>query len=109
MSRRPKVVLAPEPADELVLLLTDAPGHADEALLDDAKQALESGFEHIPGDTQKQVRSGMLIALQLDADEVEAALVLIEDNRVAEPRAISRLASRLGSRVQKAAKRRNRH
>lgn len=108
MTDRPKIVLGPEPALELVELLADEPGDANEELLDSAGSALRSGLDHIPGPQQRDVRDGRLVAVQLDADETEAALTLIEENRVERPHVVNRLADRLRARVERAERRRRR-
>ena len=91
-----------------VELLADEPGDANEELLESAGSALRSGLDHIPGPQQRDVRDGRLVAVQLDADETEAALTLIEENRVERPNVVNRLADRLRARVERAERRRRR-
>ena len=57
-SRPTKVVLEPEAAAELADLLADAPGEADEDVLDDALDALRDRTTRIPGHQQREVGAG---------------------------------------------------
>lgn len=104
--RPEKVVLDPQAASELVDLLADQPGTADEALLDAAKDALADRTTKIPGEQQQAIGAGELVALEIDPDEASAALDLIRENVVADRGVVRRLADRLRSRVRRAKDRR---
>jgi hypothetical protein len=102
-----KLVLPPEPADELVKLLVDEPGEADEQLLDNALDALDRAAPRIDGSDQKQIAEGHLVAVQLEPVEAETARELIESDVVIEPKTARRLADRLRARIRRARRRRN--
>ncbi|MEZ5243671.1 MAG: hypothetical protein R2707_01130 [Acidimicrobiales bacterium] len=105
-SRASKVVLRPAAAAELVDLLADAPGTADEGLLDDARDALEDRMAKVPGPQQRAIGAGKLVALQIDDGEAAAAIELIEHEKVVDGRTLQRLADRLRARVRRARRRR---
>jgi len=97
--------MPPEAAEELVELLVDKPGEADETLLDEALESLEGAAPHLPGEIQQAVGAGELVAIQLDVDEIAAARTLIENDAETEPSTIRRLADRLSARVRRAKER----
>ena len=100
-----KVALDPAAAAELVDLLADEPGVADEELLDDVLEALEAPHAHLPAETQAAVASGEVVAIQVDPHELDIAKTLIEEDRLDQPHEARRLRDRLRSRVERARKR----
>ena len=100
-----KVVLEPEAAEELVALLADDPGVADEALLDEALEAIEAPHRHLPTEAQSAVAEGELVAMQFESRELDVARTLIEEDRVVDPTSIPRLRDRLRARVGRARRR----
>lgn len=100
-----KVALDPAAAAELVDLLADEPGVADEELLDDALEALEAPHAHLPAETQAAVASGEAVAIQVEPHELDIAKTLIEEDRVDRPDVARRLRDRLRARVERARKR----
>lgn len=103
-----KVVLDVEVAEEVVALVKDEPGDADEELLDQAIESLEDAGPRVPADGQKMAAEGEAIAIELTPTGADALRTLIEDDREVQPARLRRIGQRIGSKLRKArAKRRS--
>lgn len=88
-------------ATELIELIDDRPGRANEALLDDAREALSAPYERIPAAEQRAAGAGTLVAFEADSEARAAALELIEKQPTTQGgQALDRLRERLRQKLQ---------
>ena len=101
----PRVVfLERDVAEEVLDLVVDRPGDADEDLLDEAIDAIEGAGTGLPGEAQQAVARGEAVAVGLDPDEVEVLETLIVANTESDPSALRGIASSMKSKLKAAAK-----
>lgn len=105
---RSKIVLDLETAEEVVDLVADKPGDADEELLEDALEALQSAAPRVDADDQRRAAAGEVVAIELTSTAAVAIETLIEEDRETNPRHLRRFGDRLRSKVDRARKRRRR-
>jgi hypothetical protein len=91
-------------AEELLDLVDDRPGEADEDLLDRAAQAIQQANGGLPAEAQQAVARGDAIALGLQDDEIEAVTTLIEQDEESDQRTLRSLGRTLKSKLRTAAK-----
>lgn len=113
MTRRPEhqssgrqVILDLATAAEMTDLIADEPGTADEALLDDALDAIEAGQTHLPTEAQLRARTGDAVAIELSPEAAEAIQTLIRVDTTTRPRLLRRIGDRLRHKVTRARRRR---
>ncbi len=97
-----KVVLDIAPAREVVDLIEDRPGTADEDLLDDALRALEDARPRIQSVDQERAASGEVVAVELTPDAVAAMESLIRRDKMFRARTLRDLADRLRGKIERA-------
>lgn len=97
-----KVVLDPDAAREVVDLIDDQPGSADEALLDDVLEALAEAGPYVPTDDQQRAASGEAVAIELTADAADAVETLIVADDVVRPKLLRHTRDRLVGKLQRA-------
>ncbi|WP_436792737.1 hypothetical protein [Actinospongicola halichondriae] len=98
------VFLETEVAEELLELVDDEPGEADEALLDDAAEALVRANGELEPRAQQAVARGEAVAVGLGDDEVESLKTLIETNTESDKRTLKSVARSLQSKLKAARK-----
>lgn len=103
-----KVVLDVEVAEEVVDLIRDRPGTADEDLLDEALAAIEAASPRVPATDQQRAARGQAVAIQVEQDTADAMRTLISDNRAVKRSRLRRAADRLGGKLDRAKARRRR-
>lgn len=104
--RKEKVVLDTEPAEELLLLLEDRPGRANEGLLDEARDSLLDPVSRVPTADQHRVAQGEAVAFEVKEPELDQLVDVIESDVVTRPRLVERLQRRLRSKLDRARDRR---
>lgn len=104
-----KVVLDLDPAAEVVALLADEPGDANEQLLDEALAALENAGPRIPSADQQRAAVGEVVALELSKEAAEAVATLIRRDREVQPGLLRRTRQRLQGKLRSARHKRGRH
>ena len=105
---RPTIVLDLDAAQEVVNLVSDKPGDADEELLDSALLALQAADTEVDADDQRRAASGEVVAIEVTSTAASAIETLIEENREIHPRQLRSFGDRLRSKVDRARKRRRR-
>lgn len=103
-----KVVLWPRVADEVIDLIDDRPGRADEDALDAALAALRTAEARVPADDQRRAAQGRVVAIELDPDTMTAVETLITDDVASRPQALRRVRDRLKGKLRRARRRRAR-
>lgn len=98
------VFLDTEVAAELLELVDDEPGDADEDLLDEAAAAIDRANGGLPPDQQQAVARGEAVAVGLDRDEATSLQTLIETNTEADPQKLRSAARALQTKLRAAAK-----
>ncbi len=93
-----------EVAEELLDLVDDKPGQADEDLLDDAIEAIQKANGGLPSEAQQAVARGDGVAVGLESDEAESLSTLIEHNKEADEKALRSVARSLQSKLRAARK-----
>ena len=93
-----------EVAEELLDLVDDRPGEADEDLLDRAAEAIERANGGLPPDVQQAVARGEVVAVGLQPEEIEAVTTLIEENKESDERTLRSIGRTLKSKLRAAAK-----
>lgn len=101
-----KVVLEPDVAHEVIELIDDRPGEADEDALDAALEALRSAEGRVPPDDQRKAARGRVVAIELDPDSVSAVETLITDDVATRTQALRRVRDRLRGKLRRARRRR---
>ena len=91
-------------AEELLDLVDDRPGDADEDLLDAAAEAIASANGGLAPEAQQAVADGEGIAVGLEPAEVETLTVLIEHNTDADVTRLRSIGRTLKSKLRAAAK-----
>ncbi len=91
-------------AEELLDLVADRPGQADEDLLDEAMEAIEDAGDGLPGDAQQAIARGEAVAVGLAPEEAESITTLITKNTETDPGVLQSVASTMKSKLKAAAK-----
>ncbi len=91
-------------AEELLDLVDDRPGEADEELLDAAVEAIASANGGLPPEDQQAVAKGEGIAVGLEPDEAQTLTVLIEKNTEGDRNALRSVGQTLKAKLRAAAK-----
>ena len=97
-----KVVLDLPVAQEVIELIEDRPGEADEDALDEALAALEEAEARVPAADQERAARGDVVAIEMTLDAVDAVSKLIVDDQETKPRVLKRVARRLRGKLQSA-------
>lgn len=98
------VFLEREVAEELLDLVDDEPGEADEDLLDEAAEAIQRANGGLPGPAQQAVARGDAVAVGLEDEEVESLTTLIHHNTETDRRTLKSVAQSLQSKLRAARK-----
>lgn len=93
-------------AVELMELIDDDPGRANEALLDDARNALVTPYDRIPTDFQEAAGAGAVVAFEAEPEARAAAVELIDDAHTRRWSALERLRDRLVQKLRRCRRRR---
>jgi len=104
------VFLEREAAEELLELVDDRPGEADEDLLDEVIDAIEGAGDGLPGDAQQAVARGDAVAVGLDPTEARTLTTLILENTETDAGALRSIGANIKSKLKaarKKAKRKN--
>lgn len=91
-------------AEELLDLVADRPGQADEDLLDEAIEAIEEAGDGLPGEAQQAIARGEAVAVGLAPEEAESITTLIINNTETDPNVLQSVASTMKSKLKAAAK-----
>lgn len=97
-----KVVLDVEAAEELEALIADRPGTANEALLDDALDALDDAAPDVPPPAQERAAEGDVVVLGLAAESTSAVRTLIRRGDSRRRELLRRVRRRLQSKIDRA-------
>ena len=103
------VFLDTDVAEELLELVDDEPGEADEDLLDEAVEAIEKANGGLPSEAQQAVARGEAVAVGLEPAEAESITTLIESNVEDDKRTLKSVARSLQSKLRAAAKKARRN
>lgn len=98
------VFLDTDVAEELLDLVDDEPGEADEDLLDEAAEAIENADGGLPSEAQQAVARGEAVAVGLEPEEAESLTTLIESNVEDDKRTLKSVARSLQSKLRAASK-----
>lgn len=93
-----------EVAEELLELVDDRPGEADEDLLDEAADAIESANGGLPAEAQQAVANGDAVAVGLQPTEIDTLTTLIETNTESDKKTLRSVGRSLKSKLRAAAK-----
>lgn len=93
-----------EVAEELLDLVDDRPGEADEKLLDEAVESIASANGGLPPEAQQAVARGEAIAVGLEPEEAQTLTILIEENTEADGTMLASVGRSLKSKLRAAAK-----
>ena len=93
-----------EVAEELLDLVDDRPGEADEDLLDQAADAIDRANGGLPAEVQQAVARGQAVAVGLQPEEVETLTTLIEENTESDRSTLRSIGRTLKSKLRAAAK-----
>ncbi|MDZ7673871.1 MAG: hypothetical protein U5K30_02205 [Acidimicrobiales bacterium] len=91
-------------AEELLELVDDEPGQADEDLLDEAVEAIEHANGGLPSEAQQAVARGDAVAVGLEPAEVDSITTLINHNTEADKSALKSVGRSLQSKIRAARK-----
>lgn len=100
----PVVFLDTDVAEELLDLVKDEPGLADEDLLEDALASFEEAKDHLPGPEQQMIASGEAVAFSVVSEDAEAVKTLITENEEVGPRRLKSVAGTIRSKLRAARK-----
>lgn len=98
------VFLERDAAEELLDLVDDRPGDADEDLLDHALEAIEEAGPGLPGEAQAAVARGDAVAVGLDPQETATLTTLIRENEETDPCVLRSVGRSIGSKLKAARK-----
>ncbi|MDY7104299.1 MAG: hypothetical protein S0880_24200 [Actinomycetota bacterium] len=102
-----KVVLELEAAHELVDLVEDEPGDANEDLLDEAYLAIDRRSNRLEADAQRMVAEGAAVAVEVDDEAAGRVKALIAREPVPlEDEPVRTFGRRLSSKLRTASKKR---
>lgn len=104
--RPDKLLLDVPAAEELVALVRDEPGTADEDLLDDVLAALDEAEPRLMTDEQRRAAEGEAVAIEVTQPVAEAVTRLITDDEVVRPKLLRRTADRLAGKIERARRKR---
>ena len=91
-------------AEELLDLVDDRPGDADEDLLDEAAAAIQRANGGLPAEAQQAVARGDAVAVGLQDEEIEAVTTLIAENQESDTGTLRTVGRTLKSKLRAAAK-----
>lgn len=91
-------------AEELLDLVDDRPGEADEELLDAAVEAIASANGGLPPEEQQAVAKGEGIAVGLEPEEAKTLTVLIENNAESDRNTLRSVGQTLKAKLRAAGK-----
>ena len=91
-------------AEELLELVDDRPGEADEELLDAAVEAIASANGGLPPEAQQAIANGDGVAVGLEPEEVESLTILIEQNTESDQARLASVGRTLKAKLRAAAK-----
>lgn len=97
-----KVVLDLDAAEEVVDLIEDRPGTADEDVLDGALESIGDAGERIDPEDQDRAASGEAVAIEMTPDAVDAVTSLIVDDKETKTKTLRKVAARLRGKIQSA-------
>lgn len=103
------VFLDTDVAEELLDLVDDEPGEADEDLLDEAAEAIETANGGLSSEAQQAVARGEAVAVGLEPEEAESLTTLIESNVEDDKRTLKSVARSLQSKLRAAGKKARRN
>jgi len=98
------VFLERDAAEELLDLVDDRPGEADEEVLDLVVEAIEGAGSGLPGEAQEAVARGDAVAVGLDSTEARTLRVLILENTETDPTTLRSIGASIKSKLKVAAK-----
>lgn len=98
------VLFETDVAEELLDLVADRPGQADEDLLDRAVAALSAASEGLSADAQQAVARGDAVAVGLAPSDVDSLRTLIESDTESDPSALREIARTLKGKLRAASK-----
>jgi hypothetical protein len=98
------VFLERDAAEELLELVDDRPGEADEDLLDVVVAAIQEAGDGLPGEAQQAVARGDAVAVGLDPVEARTITALILENAATDPGVLGSIAASIKSKLKAAAK-----
>ncbi|HEU5083584.1 MAG TPA: hypothetical protein VFU14_09610 [Acidimicrobiales bacterium] len=98
------VFLERDVAEELLDLVDDRPGDADEDLLDQAVEAIQGAGDGLPGEAQQAVARGDGVAVGLDPAEAATITTLILENTETDPGVLRSVSSNMKAKLKAAAK-----
>jgi hypothetical protein len=98
------VFLERDAAEELLDLVDDRPGDADEDLLDVVVDAIEGAGTGLPGEAQQAVARGEAVAVGLDPTEAATLTTLILQNTESDPGVLGSIGSNIKSKLKAAAR-----
>jgi hypothetical protein len=98
------VLLERDAAEELLDLVDDRPGDADEDLLDQVVEAIEAAGHGLPGEAQQAVARGEAVAVGLDPTEAQTVRTLILENQESDPGVLRSVGASIKSKLKAAAK-----
>lgn len=98
------VFMETEVAEELLELVDDEPGDADEDLLDEAAAAIDRANGGLGSEAQQAVARGEGVAVGLEPAEAESLTTLIERNVEEDKRSLKSVARSLQSKLRAASK-----
>ena len=96
-------------AEELLDLVADRPGQADEDLLDKAVAAIEGAGPGLDADSQQKVARGDGVAVGFDETEIASLNVLIEQNTESDKNVLGGISRTLKSKLRAANKKAKRN
>lgn len=101
------LVLDVEVAEELVALVRDEPGDADEELLDEVLDSIEAAAPHVPGPDQRRAATGRAVVIEIRDAGASALRTLIRQDKAVDQERLRRIGERLTGKLRRArAKRR---
>lgn len=95
-------------AEEVLDLVDDEPGEADEQLLDEAAEALLAANGGLPSAAQQAVARGEAVAVGLEPPEADALATLIHHDTESDRSALRSVARSLQSKLRAARKKASR-
>jgi hypothetical protein len=98
------VFLTREAAEELLELVDDRPGRADENLLDEVIEAIEEAGDGLPGEAQQAVARGEAVAVGLDPVEARTVTTLLLENTETDPGVLRSIGASIKAKLKAASK-----
>lgn len=91
-------------AEELLELVDDRPGEADEDLLDVAVESITSANGGLPPEAQQAIAKGEGVAVGLEPEQAETLTILIEENTETDGGELASVGRTLKAKLRAAAK-----